>query len=168
MTKRIITQERLKELLNYNPETGIFTWAVNRSKKILAGIPAGTISDGYVRIVVDYKAYQAHRLAWLYMTGSFPSLQIDHKDNIKNNNSWNNLRQATNSQNKINSNPSSRNTSGIKGVSYSALTNKWVAQCSVNGKVKRIGGYDNIKDAQIAYESYAKKHHGEFFRPKIL
>jgi len=76
----MITQAGLKELLNYNPETGDFAWV--KSKK-----PAGGISSyGYRRIIIDGKEHKAHRLAWLYTHGVFPEDQIDHINGVRHDN----------------------------------------------------------------------------------
>ena len=98
-----LTQEYLKSILEYNPETGLFIWLKQVSNRIKSGSTAGTIrSDGYVKIIINRKIYFAHRLAWLYMTGKWPEDLVDHKDNIKHNNIWENLREANHSQNNKN------------------------------------------------------------------
>ena len=108
----MITQARLKELLTYDPETGYFTRNVN-VKGANAGERAGTITaKGYIAIGIDRKHYLAHRLAFLYMTGEWPKELVDHKDTIKINNKWENLREATNSQNKRNVGARKTNKSG--------------------------------------------------------
>ena len=89
-----LTQERLKELMYYDPETGIFTWKVKRARNASAANIAGTKDkDGYIIIHIDKKAHKSHRLAWLYMEGYLPyGIDIDHKDQDKQNNKWDNLR----------------------------------------------------------------------------
>src|ERR1019366_3934979 len=109
---------RLKEVLRYVPETGLFTWLMKRGSRA-AGSVAGTLrSDGYIQIRLDGDAYLGHRLAWFYQTGSWPTPECDHQDLDKTNNRWTNLREATKSQNKANVNRPISNTSGAKGVCW--------------------------------------------------
>ena len=98
-----ITQEYLKSILSYDPETGLFTWLVQKGARALVGSIAGTIrNNGYLKINIDKQLYYAHRLAHLYMTGEWPKNHIDHINGIKNDNHWCNLREATYSQNNKN------------------------------------------------------------------
>ena len=92
------SRERLKEILNYDPETGVFTRALNR-RRWKEGQIMGTESCGYVSINVDYVIYRAHRLAWMYMTGEDPQTGIDHVNGNRSDNRWSNLRLANQSQN---------------------------------------------------------------------
>jgi hypothetical protein len=159
----MLTQERLKEVLDYNPETGIFTYKVSRvSNK--SGTPAGCLDHKYLRVRIDNKLYYCHRLAWLYMTGKFPALFIDHIDNIQSNNKWLNLRECSNAENLRNTKLPSHNTSGAKGVRWSKACNKWVARCRVNYKDIHIGLFANKDDAIKARNDYASIHHGVFYR----
>lgn len=90
---------RLEILLTYNPDTGLFKWRGGH-KRVLPGMVAGTPDkEGYVCIMVDQKMYKLHRLAWLWMTGKWPKNEIDHIDNEKANNRFNNLREATRKEN---------------------------------------------------------------------
>jgi hypothetical protein len=164
MNRDSLTQERLKYLIEYNPETGIFVWRQKRSPKTLPGDIAGSRSNGYVVIIVDGYKYPAHRLAWLYMTGSWPAIWIDHKDTVRHNNKWDNLREATPAQNRHNSVVSTRNKSGVKGVSFCARNQFWIAQCCKDGKNIRIGSYKKLEDAAAAHAAFAKQYHGEFYK----
>ena len=76
----MLTQERLKEVLHYDPETGIFMWLVAPNGRIRVGMEAGSSHDGYIGIKVDRILYKAHRLAWFYMTGEWPANDVDHWD----------------------------------------------------------------------------------------
>ena len=99
-----LTQERLKELLHYDPETGVFRWKVDRPKGVKIGNKAGTLDqDGYRKISLDGKRFYAHRLVWLYVHGEFPFDQIDHKNRVPDDNRLVNLRQATSGENRANS-----------------------------------------------------------------
>jgi len=153
----MVTQELLKKLLSYNPDTGVFTW-VKRNGNI-AGCPT---CRGYVRISICRKTYRAHRLAWLYTHGSFPDNQIDHINGVRNDNRIINLRQATNTQNQQNKKISINNTSGIKGVCWHKTENKWIARIYIGGKPKRLGCFHDKNEAAAAYQKAAKKYFGEF------
>lgn len=132
------TQKRLKELLHYNPETGVFTWKINRSgKKVgdVAGCPAKRQTNTYMVIGCDNFTFLAHRLAWLYMTGELPNHVIDHMDGNGLNNSWTNLRDVTPSENLRNLPIRSDNKSGVNGVYWNKKTCRWVSNLiTLDGK----------------------------------
>jgi hypothetical protein len=156
-----LTQARLKELLHYDSETGVFKWRVTRGR-ILAGTEAGTLrDDGHVQICVDYALYGAHQLAWLYVHGYIPA-QIDHRDTDGANNRIGNLREATTAQNNWNVGLKASNTSGVKGVHWCASMGKWAAAIRCNGKKRHLGLFDNLEDAKAAYTTAADQLHGEF------
>ena len=163
--KNMLTYERLREVLEYDPDQGVFKWLVNRSRTAKVGWVAGCKrSDEYIFIMINGKSYAAHRLAWLYMTGEWPVDQIDHYDHIKYNNRFYNLREATQQENNKNWSKRIDNTSGITGINWYKQTNKWVAQIQHNGKKKHLGYFDNIeeatkvrKDAEIKY-NYHPNH----------
>jgi len=145
---RGLTQKRLKELLDYDPETGIFTWKVISAQSIKIGDKAGCKNPtGYISINVDNKSYLAHRLAWLFVHGCFPKGGLDHEDRIRDNNWIKNLREATQSQNVINSKIQSNNTSGIKGVYYNKPTQKWAVRIGILGKRIHLSYHENKFDA---------------------
>lgn len=158
-----LTQEKLKSLLHYEPDTGVFTWRNDRSPKTLAGDIAGGDVMGYIGISIDGRRYQAHRLAWLYVHGSWPDDQLDHINRNRKDNRIANLRQANTSQNKMNSTASARSKSGHRGVHWCKRDKKWIAKCTVNQSTKRIGGYNSLEDAVAAYTAYAKEAFGEFY-----
>lgn len=162
--KILITVEQLKELLHYNPDTGIFTWIVGRGGKARIGSVAGTVEYGYIKILVFGRKYRAHRLAWLYMTGAWPKVQIDHKDLNKSNNRWSNLREADQKENGRNTRKKRNNKSGFKGVYWHKQKQKWRAAITVNYKKIFLGNYEKISAAKAAYEAAALKYHGEFAR----
>jgi hypothetical protein len=163
-----LTQERLKELLDYDPETGIFTWrGVQRQTSV--GTIAGSVDkDGYIAICVDYSPRRASRLAWLWMTGEWPSDQVDHKDRDRKNNRFSNLRLATGSQNQGNRSLSKTNKSGFKGVSrYRAGERSgrpWQASIRISGKSKNLGYFSTREEAHAAYCAAATAVFGEFAR----
>src|SRR3954464_3736442 len=128
----MLTQARLKELLHYDSETGLWTWLKHRYR-IQPGDRAGTISkkDGYCHIIIEKKNYMAHRLAWLYMTGGWPSMNMDHIDTNRSDNRWLNLRLATRPQNQANRRKQSNNRCGHKGVWWHKKNRKWRTRIKV-------------------------------------
>jgi len=123
----------------------------NRWNTKFAGKIAGTVNNnGYVRINNFGKLYQAHRLAFLYMEGTYPDEQVDHIDHNRGNNKWSNLRPATHSENSRNLSLSSRNTSNIIGVYWYKGYQKWRAAIKINGKFKHIGYFSKKTDATKA------------------
>jgi hypothetical protein len=164
MTKQILTQEELKSQLHYDPDTGIFTRTKTLTNCCKIGDVAGSkLNNGYIIIRVLNKKYLAHRLAWLYMTGNFPSQTIDHINRIKDDNRLCNLRHADQSHNNLNVCKNVSNTSGYKGVNWNKNRKKWAVRCTVNGERIFLGYFDDVKLANIAYDDFAKKHHGEFY-----
>jgi len=128
----MITAEQLREVLNYNPDTGEFTWRVSPSTKVKVGGRAGCVevSNGggkYVRIGLFGGRHRAHRLAWLYVYGEWPSEFIDHINGDGLDNRIANLRSATNAQNQWNVRRASRSSSGVRGVRWCGRSKMWVA-----------------------------------------
>jgi hypothetical protein len=152
----MLTANRLREVLDYDPQTGIFTRAGKR-----AGSSNGC---GYLRIRVDGQRYLAHRLAWLHVHGVWPSDQIDHVNTDRADNRIANLRDASRSQNHANTPLSRANTSGFKGVYWAPHTARWRAAIKVNGKKRHLGYFYSANDAALAYEAAANKMFGEFAR----
>ena len=151
----MITQERLKELLHYNPDTGIFTWLVDRGRLAKKGDESGcTKSDGYIRIRLDGAGYYAHRLAFLYMEGDIPQ-EIDHIDRSRSNNSWGNLARTSRSRNMLNAGLYPSNKSGAKGVS-AHKDGGFVANITVDKKRKYLGKF-KTKEEAIQARSDAEK-----------
>lgn len=144
-----LTYERLRELLHYDPRTGVFTNASPR-KKVKVGARAGTCESGRWVITIDYRHFPAARLAWLYMTGRWPSHQIDHRDRNPLNDAWPNLREATNKQNQENRSLDGRNKSGVKGVHWSKHCSKWVVQIRSAGTTYHIGVFSDLGEAKSA------------------
>lgn len=162
-----LTQERLKELLSYDPLTGVFLWLQDRGGK-RAGDIAGCQKRTYTVISVDDQIYRAHHLAWLYMTGERPHPFIDHRDLNKHNNVWTNLRLATKSQNMANIGLIKSNVSGLKGVSRyragEAYGKPWQASIAKDGKSKHLGHFATKEDAHAAYVTAAEHLFGQFAR----
>ncbi len=149
-----LTAGYIKGILEYNTETGDFYWREKLNKNTILGTIAGNIDPtGYIRIRINKKAYGAHRLAHLWMTGEWPDADMDHINGIRNDNRWRNLREATVQQNNRYAKPSSK--SGYKGVSYHKTKNKWEARI-------HYGLYDTKEEAALAYNEAAKLLFGEF------
>ena len=155
-----LTAERLRELLAYDPETGIFTWKTTMGSRAVAGQQTDSLDDhGYVRIRVDKRLYRAHRLAVLYMSGSFPPADVDHINLNRADNRWKNLRNATRTINARNTSLRSDSTSGAKNVSWHKASGKWLVNIAVEGKSKYIGVFaDKEIAAQAAAEARRKYH----------
>lgn len=154
-----LTHERLRELLEYNPDTGVFTWRVGRRGTAWKGSVAGTVNDGYVRIGVDGEIYRAHLLVWLWKKGVFPSSEIDHRDGNTTNNRFLNLREATKSENQQNGKLRNNNTSGYTGVSWQATKQLWVAYITVNTKRITLGRSRSFETALALRVAGKIKHH---------
>jgi hypothetical protein len=156
--------ERVKELVEYDKDTGAFTWKTYRGGKAKAGTAAGYMAkNGYLIVCIDHNNCKASRLAWLLVTGQDPGeMDIDHIDGNPSNNAFANLRIATESQNCTNRKRRSDNKSGYKGV-Y-AMGKKWAAQITANKKMMYLGVYDTPELAHQKYLEQAAIFHGEFGR----
>ncbi|MFW5402706.1 HNH endonuclease [Yersinia sp. 1252 StPb PI] len=158
----MITLERLKKILHYDSETGVFTWKIYRRHNVGVGSTAGSPSNkGYIQIKVDGVSYKAHRLAWFYVHGRWPVEQIDHINQIKGDNRICNLREATNSQNVQHQTIRSDNTSGYKGLSWHKLIGKWYATITVEGK-NLYKSFSDKDDAVAWLKATRESLHGEF------
>ena len=168
-----ITQQYLKSILTYDPETGVFTWKERQDVQWpaqwngrypgkLAGSKQVYKHISYWRIEINRKIYRAHRLAWLYMTGEWPSQEIDHIDGNGLNNRFSNLRLASHSQNICNSRVRRDNKLGIRGVSRRG--NRFRARIRISGKRIDLGYFDTPEEASVAYQKAAQEHFGEFAR----
>ncbi len=160
-----ITAKRLRQLLDYDPVTGVFRWKVQRGR-VSVGEVAGHIhaKHGRVNIKVGRKLYRAHRLAWLYVHGEWPELDIDHSNGNPSDNRLSNLRQATKTQNQANCGLQKNNKSGLKGVSWHSQNKKWRSEIQINGKRKYLGQFDDPMEAHQRYLEEAIRLFGEFAR----
>lgn len=157
-----ITQAQLKEILHYCPETGVFTWIVRLGARGQVGAVAGSEhSKGYIHIIISKVSYKAHRLAWLYMTGEWPPSQVDHINETKADNRWENLRPATNQQNCSNKKARSDNTTGLKGLSWHKQSKSW--NVKVSGEHGTHNSYHKcLLNAVATLYRLQKIIHGEF------
>lgn len=154
-----LTAARLRELLSYDPTTGLFKWRVNRRGGCKAGSVAG-VNDGrgYIKTTIDGRPCRAHRLAWLYVYGEWPAHQIDHINGVRSDNRLANLREATNAQNLQNQRKAnSKNKCGLLGVG--PFGDKWRAQISYYGTTKHLGLFETPELAHAVYlEAKAAMH----------
>jgi len=153
----IITAERLRELLIYNPDIGDFR---DRNTGKLVGAPGG---NGYWLLFLDGRSYLAHRLAWLYQKGSWPPRGLDHRDLDKSNNRWTNLRLATHGQNQANTRARANGQIGVKGVRQ-IPSGKFRACIKSNGKERHLGVFVTVEAAAAAYTAAAREAWGEYAR----
>lgn len=157
----VLSQEELSKSLHYDPLTGIFTRRKTSGGQV-AGSVAGSInSEGYRSISVLGRSYKAARLAHLYITGKMP-IEADHKNRIRSDDRWVNLRCANHSQNACNKHVQKNNTSGFKGVCWHKTRKLWVVQVSVNSKRIQIGGFPTLEMAVLEAEKARLKYYGEF------
>lgn len=152
MAETSLTADRLREVLDYCPETGIFRRRPGPHTLEKSGKPVGNLTgNGYLKVLVDGKHYRAHRLAWLYVYGEFPSVDLDHINRIGLDNRIANLRLASDSENNQNRSMQRNNRSGYRGVHWNARDKCWHAQIQVNKKIRHLGSY---RDPEAAYAAY--------------
>lgn len=150
----MITQHRLKELLRYDPETGVFRWLSSPQPSVRKHDVAGTInSKGYRTLSIKRQRYRAHRLAFLYMTGHFPTKGVDHINGITDDNRWVNLRDVDQPENLKNLKISKRNTSGVVGVSWDTSRRRWYAQINCDRCHINLGRFVDKFEAICARKS---------------
>jgi hypothetical protein len=159
--RRRVSRARLRALLDYDSKTGEFRWRKRRGA-VKPGDIAGTLMQGYRKIMIDGRTYAAHHLAWLYKKGNWCSQMIDHRDFDPSNNCWTNLRRATRSQNSANRRVSSNNACGLKGVSPER--DRWRATICKNRRRYHLGKFATPQAAHAAYAKAARKLFGEFAR----
>jgi hypothetical protein len=161
----MITQSELKELLNYDKETGIFIRIKSNSNRAKVNCVAGNIrKDGYLEVRVCKKSYLQHRLAWLYIYGKFPDKLIDHINGNRNDNRIENLREVDYKENTYNSKVRSDNKSGVRCVSWNKKSQSWEVRVKVDKKLKHFGSYKELDDAAKVAEKVRKEHHKEYFK----
>lgn len=156
-TKPELTQARLKELLHYDPETGLFTW---KTGKRCGRVCSNPDKDGYLRVEIDSKTLKLHRLAFLYMLGSLPVFQVDHIDGCKSNNMWSNLRDvcaSTNQQNRRHADATS--TVPLLGVSKPRGRTRFSAQIRIGGRTIHLGNFKTELEAHKAYLTKKREIH---------
>ena len=178
MTNRVlikdsdVSPERVREILDYDPQTGRFRWKRREENgawwngRYAGTVAGGCDSKGYRRIAIDNRGHRAHRLAWVWVTGRWPDREVDHIDGNRANNAWANLRLASTAQNRANSRVHKDNVAGMKGVSRYLNYTLWRARIYVRGKDIALGYFKSPEEAQAAYQAAALKYNGEFARMK--
>lgn len=155
-----LTIERINEVLNYSPETGLLTWKVSPRNRTRVGDIAGTLNEsGYLFVCIDGLKIRAHRAAWGIYYGNLPDRFIDHINGIRDDNRICNLRLATKSLNSQNSFIRSDNKTGVKGVHFRKDTGKFSASIQIDGKTYYLGCYSCLDDAKKARLLAEKEFH---------
>ena len=156
----ILSADRLRQLLDYDSQSGAFIWREKPCRNVQKGARAGTIQpNGYRTIRIDGFQYLEQRLAWLYMHGEWPLGQVDHINRCISDNSISNLRDVSHSENQQNRGISKNNKSGYKGVSFCRRNGKWGAFITVGGKSKALGYHASPSLAASAYAAGAALFH---------
>lgn len=148
------TFEEVAAVFQYDSMTGIVSRNGDESGYIMGA--------GYRLLSLRNRRIYAHRVAWLLMTGVWPTVEIDHANGDKSDNRWCNLRLATRQQNARNQSITSRNTSGYKGVSFHARVGRWRAVIETDQGHRHLGYFDTKEAASIAYREAATEHFGQF------
>lgn len=156
-----LSAARLRELLHYDQITGVFTWRISRHTAKAGDVAGSATGNGYWRVKLDKRQYKAHRLAWLYVTGEWPEGHLDHKNRVRSDNAFLNLRPCTQMQNTQNR-PARRGTAtGVKGVTLSEEGN-FMARISVNKRVRYLGTFKSLEHAKRVYNEAASTFYKEF------
>jgi hypothetical protein len=158
-----VTFHRLREVLNYDPDTGIFRWLICAGSSSAGRVAGGRTLDGYNQIRIDGVMHRSNLLAWMYMTGEWPSEFVDHENRIKHDDRWKNLRLATRSQNAMNRESQSNNTSGAKGVNVVNKKSKpFRCRIKADGKHIHLGYFATLEEAEKVYIEASKRYFGKF------
>ena len=161
----MLDRQHLFLLLDYDPETGVFRWRTQR-RNIVAGTVAGSLDGkGYLRLTIDYTEYRAHRLAWFYMTGVWPDVEVDHKNRCRTDNRWCNLRLATSGEQKQNAATRCDSSTRVRGVGFLASKQKWLVRIAVGGTRRYVGLFDTLIDAVAARIRAERDHFTHLFEP---
>lgn len=173
----LLDAETVRKLFHYDPESGAFTWRPRPGDMFAdarscaawhsrcAGKQAGFLNSGYLEFSWNNRRYRVHRAIWIWMTGEWPPLFMDHKNRNRADNRWANLRLATRRQNQGNRGKAKHNTTGFKGVRFHPKPGRWSAQLRLSGKTGHLGMFDTPEEAHAAYCEAAKAAFGEFFNP---
>ena len=160
----MITQDYLKRILNYDPETGVWTWAVRKRPNSPPGSVAGSPNPkGYRQIKIDGSLYLCSRLAFIWMNNEWPGEHVDHINMDVADNRWLNLRSATRSQNGGNRRAYSSNSLGVKGI-FRRKSGKYHVQIQIDKKKIHLGDYDTLEKAASVYANAAKESFRDYHR----
>ncbi len=154
----MITCEEARAALDYDPETGVLVWRINRKSNKVKGMPAGWLSEkGYICLCYNNIDYLAHRIIWLIYYGQWPNKQIDHINQDRSDNRISNLRDVSALENNRNHRLHKTNTSGVMGIYWDKQKRKWRARITVNGKKKSLGLFNDWLDAVSARKAAENK-----------
>ncbi len=154
---------KLRSLLDYAPGTGVFIWRVSNGPRAVVGTIAGTVDrHGYRRIRINNVKHSAHRLAWLYVTGKWPPECMDHKNRVRDDNRFSNLRLANRSQNGANQISGREKSGRLKGAHLITRTNRWSAIICKDKKRISLGTFDTEQEAHATYIKAARRLFGEY------
>lgn len=159
-----MNQDYLKSIISYDPETGMFTALVKRGKNVPGKVLGTKHSDGSMMIYINYKRYRAARLAWFYMTGTWPEHEIDHINRINSDNRWSNLREATRSENAMNHTVQPNNKTGHKNIGYHNIRGYryYVVRIRKDGKIVYHEYFKSLEEAIKNRDEQLPIHHGVF------
>ncbi len=160
MSKPILTQSRLRELFDYDPETGVFTRKLSRGGKAMTGAKVGNYAGGgYLKVNLNKRNEYLHRLAWVITYGVWPAGVVDHINGIKDDNRIANLRDVTRSANQHNMPSRTNNWIGCPGVSWSTSASKWRARITLDRKEIHLGSFANLAEAIAARHAAKTIYH---------
>ena len=165
MATQILTQERLKELLHYDPDTGLFTCKMKVRNRAVGSVVGSSGTRGYLQCNIDGKPYKMHRLAWLYVRGVWPEHQLDHINHNTADNRISNLRDVTCAHNHQNRARRTKSASGYLGVTWHRRDLRWHAYIEVDGKQHHLGYYSALPDAVNARLAAERQYHPQ--RPRV-
>jgi hypothetical protein len=155
-----LSLNRLRAVLHYASDTGVFTWRTNIGGKAMGSVAGCVSPKGYLYISIDRITHKAHRLAWLYMTGVHPAKSLDHIDQDKLNNCWANLRELTHTENQQNkSRVTARSKSRLLGACYIPSRHGYRSQIQVDKKVHVLGHFDTAEEAHQVYLEAKRRMH---------
>ncbi len=154
----MIALDKLRSFTTYNPDTGEFRWAADKQPAKLQNQLVGCVDqDGYRRVQFDGKTYSAASMIWYYVTGTYPTLQVDHKDRNPGNNKWKNLRLSTNSQNMVNRKQQRDLPKGVY-----RCKDRYRVYGYANYKSQYLGVFNTIEEATVARKKFDVSQFGEF------
>jgi HNH endonuclease len=158
-----VTAEWLRERLSYDSASGIWTWRMTRGHVAVGSVAGKIDGQGYRAIPLDGRNYRSSRLAHLYMTGEWPKNEMDHINLNRSDDRWDNLREATPTQNRANR-PANNKSGHLKGTYWNKRERGWHTSIRANGVRYYLGLFSTQEAAHAAYAAAAAKHFGEFGR----
>lgn len=171
-----LTADQFRDLVTYEPDTGslIWKWRPNGpaawNTQFAGRVVGSRNEEGYLKMLTYGRTYLCHRVIWYIQTGVWPPMGIDHRNGVRDDNRWDNLRLATVAQNAQNSGPRAFTVSraaGLKGVNYHRKTGKWIGRIKANGQFHYLGIFRTAEEAHAAYVVACRRLHGDFARPGV-